>query len=436
MSSLKEIHRGDPQNSRFVTAVFLFVFFVICFLFFRLMWVYVSAVVLALVLTTLFSGLHRMAVKRLGEKRRVLIALLCTAAVSTLVILPVALFGVALSAQVIDVYSELTAGRGVLEIFAQETTEKSRIARFIIKQGSRLGFELSTASVQSSLEEAVKASGTWLYDHLGGIAQNTFAILMNFSIMIIVLFALFAEGDRVRDYILDLSPLPDEQETMLLERFQAISRAVFVGNGIASGIQGFVCGLSFYIFGLGNGVLWGAVTAFFAFLPIVGASVVVLPAAAYLFLKGKVALAILFLIFNGIQIAFFEYGLKTRLIGGKAQANGVLVFIGIVAGLSVFGILGLFYGPLVLAMFLTIAEIYKEHYRADLMNIHSPWSHADAHATLSVTHEHSSETKPRERDLVEPEALGQNESDVSKADEPEEDAHEDLSKGEEAEDET
>src|SRR5690606_31455180 len=72
-----------------------------------------------------------------------------------------------------------------------------------------------------------------------------------------------------------------------------------------------------------------------------------------------------------------EYGLKPRLIGGQSQMNGVLVFVGILSGLSLFGILGLFYGPLILTMFLTLAEIYKAEYRGDLMALQSPWVGAD-----------------------------------------------------------
>src|SRR5690606_35613531 len=101
----------------------------------------------------------------------------------------------------------------------------------------------------------------------------------------------------------------------LVQRFASISRAVFLGNGVASVLQGLCGGLAFWFFSVGSPVLWGTAIAFFAFLPIVGASIVWAPAALYMFVQGDVGTAVGFSIFNIVYVVILEYGLKPRLIG-------------------------------------------------------------------------------------------------------------------------
>jgi predicted PurR-regulated permease PerM len=233
---------------------------------------------------------------------------------------------------------------------------------------ARLGVDLSLATLGEHIATLGSSVGLLLYEQIGGAAQNVFALVLHFAMMLILLFAFFSEGPRLKAYLLDLSPLPDDEEETLAARFGAISRAVFLGNGLASVLQGAIGGLSFYVFGLGSGILWGSMIAFFAFLPMVGGSIILVPAAVYLFLTGHTGLAVGFVIFNGVQVGILEYVVKPRFISGPIQLNGILVFFSVVAGISVFGLLGLFYGPLIITMFLTLAEIYRAHYRSSLLN--------------------------------------------------------------------
>ena len=373
----------NPHGSRFVTALFIAVFTAAAFLMLRLLAVYLAAIVLALVLRTLFGPMHHRIEARVGYRRQ-LAAAMSTGIVALLVIVPLASFVAALSMQAVSVYDKVAGGEGLAQTLRNQLDPNSPVTHFIQKQSARFGLDLSSEQIIGGVSSAANAISVFAYEHVGGVAGETFEFVMNFFMMILVLFGLFAAGSRLKDYLFDLSPLPDDQELMLVERFKAISRAVFVGNGIGSLLQGGCGAITFYAFGLGNGILWGAAIAFFAFLPIAGASVIVAPAALYLFLTGAVTKGILFTVVSAVYIGVLEYGLKTRLIGGKSQMDGVLVFVGIVAGLSVFGVFGLFYGPLVVTMFLTLAEIYKEHYRDDLMSVVSPWMRRDHDRPITI----------------------------------------------------
>ncbi|MBW2614984.1 MAG: AI-2E family transporter, partial [Deltaproteobacteria bacterium] len=113
--------------------------------------------------------------------------------------------------------------------------------------------------------------------------------------------------------------------------------------------------------------LWGTIIAFMAFLPIIGASVVFLPATAIILIQGKVGLGIGFLAYNVFYSSVMEYLIKPRVIGEGMQMNSVLVFIGIIGGIKLFGLLGIIYGPLIITIFLTLAEIYRLEYKEQLM---------------------------------------------------------------------
>ena len=91
------------------------------------------------------------------------------------------------------------------------------------------------------------------------------------------------------------------------------------------------------------------------------------PADAASVLMGKIGLGIGFLAYNMFYSSIMEYLIKPRVIGEGMQMNSVLVFIGIIGGIKLFGILGIIYGPLIITIFLTLAEIYRLEYKEQLV---------------------------------------------------------------------
>ncbi len=100
-----------------------------------------------------------------------------------------------------------------------------------------------------------------------------------------------------------------------------------------------------------------------AFLPIIGIGIVFIPAAIYLFLKGRIAASIFFIIFYVVLSGGVEYFFKPKLVGQRVKMHTLLVFLSIIGGLKLFGILGIIYGPLVITAFLTLTDIYRSNYQ-------------------------------------------------------------------------
>jgi len=373
---------------RHVTVLFLIVLFATLLMVGRLLWTFIGAIVLALVLVALFQPLQ-LRLERLFRGRTRPAAAVTTLLIVNGVVVPVALFAVALSRQAYDLYLASRSGPVLAEvvgIFSGNSALAVRARELL----SSLGIEPRPGELEQLLGDLAKQLGLKLYQQISGLAANLATVALHFAVMVILVFSLLVFGDRLKAYLMDLSPLPDDEEEALIDRFKMISRAVFLGNGAASLLQGICGGLGFAMFGLGSAVLWGAVIGFLAFLPIVGASVVFLPATGFLLLRGEIGTALVFLAYNGLYVAALEYGLKPKLIGGGSQMNAVLVFIGIVSGLSVFGILGIFYGPLLITMFLALVEIYKGHYRSAPVGAGAtPAASADAPTAASTA-----ETRP------------------------------------------
>ena len=154
----------------------------------------------------------------------------------------------------------------------------------------------------------------------------------------------------------------------MFKKFEDIAYAILIVNGLGGLIQGFCGGVMFALFGLPSPFLWGVVMGLLAFLPIFGIGAVFIPAAFTLIVKGKTGAGIFFIVFYIVLSFAVEYFLKPRLVGQRAKMHTLLVFLSIMGGLKLFGILGIIYGPLVATAFLTLHDIYKSSYQTQVVD--------------------------------------------------------------------
>jgi predicted PurR-regulated permease PerM len=352
-------------RSRFVVALFLIVVVGTTLAMVRLLGVFLSPIVLALVLVSLFKPVNDALCGRIGGRRRVA-ATVTTILIVLGVVVPLVFFVAALAQQALDFY-ERTLDESTLREIRNFLSGRSRLAGRLRRALSAFGVRVTQEDLDALYADLGRNLGLLVYERVREFFSNVLGVLFQFAVMIVVLFSLLLDGSRVAAWLKDLLPLPDDEEELLAQRFRELSRAIFVGNGVVSALQGAVGGLGFYLFDVGPGLLWGAVMAALSLLPVVGASIVFVPATLVLAASGQAGTALAYFAFNAVLVTALEYGVKPRLIGGQAHMPTVLVFISIVGGIRVFGILGIFYGPLVVTMFLTIADIYKAHYRDDLL---------------------------------------------------------------------
>jgi predicted PurR-regulated permease PerM len=340
-----------------------FLIFLLCFLFLFLwlFWTYISAIILALLTASVLYPMY-LWINKLFKGRESLASLFMVFFIFLILIIPVGWFVSTLSNEAFDFYSRASSAVSLKKIQAGLESD-SMWAQRIRKVGKMTGIEFTPETVEKLATSIGKNVGFFLYRQTSSIATNLLSFLVHFFLMMLLLYYLFRDGVRLKDYVSELLPVPKEQLEKVVKKFQEMGRAIIVGNGFAGIVQGVLGGFGFYFFGLHSPFLWGTIIAFMAFLPIIGASVVFVPAAAIILIQGKIGLGIGFLAYNVFYSSIMEYLIKPRVIGEGMQMNSVLVFIGIIGGIKLFGILGIIYGPLIITIFLTLAEIYRLEYK-------------------------------------------------------------------------
>jgi predicted PurR-regulated permease PerM len=217
--------------------------------------------------------------------------------------------------------------------------------------------------LNKTISDIGRAVGLFLYDQARSIASNTLSFLASFFLMLLVIFFLLIDGPKLVQFLIDLSPLPEDQDTQLIGKFNDMAGAILVGNGLCGAIQGIAGGVIFWLFGLQSAFLWGVIMSLLAFLPIIGIGAVFVPTVIFLFLKGRIAASLFFLIFYLLLSGGVEYLLKPKVVGKRVQMHTLVVFLSIIGGLQIFGILGIIYGPLIATAFLTLTNIYHTSYQ-------------------------------------------------------------------------
>jgi predicted PurR-regulated permease PerM len=349
------------MEKQYGSRLFLIIFFCFVVLLLAILWTYVSSIVLALLITSVFFPMY-LWVKKYFKGRENSASMVMSLVVLLVLVIPVGWFVGTLSNEAFDFYNKTRNAVSLKRL--QQTLKSDSVWVLRAKKiGEMTGIELTSDTIEELSSSVGRTVGLFLYKQISSAASNLFSLLVHFFLMMMVIFYLFRDGVRLKDYLTQLIPIPEMQLEKIVKKFHEMGRSLIVGNGLCGIIQGILGGFGFAIFGLHSPFLLGTVIAFMAFLPVIGASVVFIPAGIILIVQGKLWLGIGYLIYNILYSSIIEYVIKPRLIGKRMQMNSFFVFIGIIGGIKLFGMIGIVYGPLIITIFLTLAEIYRLEYK-------------------------------------------------------------------------
>jgi len=339
-----------------VLRYFLLIFLAVILLVGLLFWPFLAILIFSYLLTSFFKPVYNFLHSRLSAS---ISSFLTCLLIIVLVFLPLTFFALSLTQEALSLYQ---SGRiSSLIHKAREFQGSDTMARFLEILAS-FGIILDPETVSNTLSDLVKVIGLFLYEQASSLAANLLQFVAGFLMMILVIFFLLMDHERLVQYLLTLSPLPDDQERRLIRKFEEIAGAVLVGNGACGLIQGVLGGLLFALFDLGAPVLWGGIMAVLAFLPIFGIGLVLIPTGLIHILTGSPGLGVFILLFYVALSFSMEYIFKPKIVGQQVKMHTLLVFLSIMGGLSSFGFMGIIYGPLIITAFLTMADIYMTSY--------------------------------------------------------------------------
>ncbi len=349
---------GEKSHRDIILWVFLIYFIISIFFLGWLLWPFVSTIILAAVVTGIFIPVYRY----FNRKCKPSLASILTCIVIFFVIfIPIVSFVGILSKEAYGMY--LMAKGAVLSDNIQNLLEGSMVLEKANLLLSNFNINITGEELNKAISEVGRIVGLFLYEQARAITSNILKFLVNFFFMLLIIYYFLIDRKRFLSFVVDLSPLPDDQDEKLFQKFKDMAGAILIGNGLGGLIQGILGGIVFAIFGIKSPFLWGVIMGLMAFLPIVGIGIIFIPAAIYLFLVGRIAAGIFFIIFYVILSGSIEYIFKPRLVGHRVQMHTLLVFLSIIGGLKLFGILGIIYGPLIVTAFLTLTDIYKTSYQ-------------------------------------------------------------------------
>lgn len=317
-----------------------------------------------LVLSFLLSGIFRPAYQWLGRRVTPWLASLLTCALITLIVfVPLTLCISEISSEAIGLY-HLGKDSNLL-VKLQQFAQNNTLIREAQALLADVGLKFEPEDISALLAGFSKTIGLFIYNQASSWAANLLQIALQFCMLLMVTFFLLMEFEALTDFLVRLSPLPPAQNHLLVEKFMENAKGILLGNGLNGLAQGLLGGLLFALLDVKASVLYGVAIGVLAFLPILGIGLVLLPAALVLLLYGMFAKAAATLVFYlGVTLSV-HFWITPRLLSG-ARMHKLLVLLTIIGGVSLFGLLGVIYGPLLVTAFLTLADLYQQEYRQDI----------------------------------------------------------------------
>ncbi len=221
--------------------------------------------------------------------------------------------------------------------------------------GNRVNFQEMLNSALDQIRQSIVGIAP---DILGSVTS----LVLGLFIMFFVMFYGFREGEGFVRHVKQVTPLDPALKESLFYEMRTITQAVLYGQVMTAVIQGALGGFGLLIFGVPNWILWGAIMMIMAFLPVLGTPLIWVPAAVGLILDGETARGVGLLIFGATIVMNIDNFIRPRLVSGRTKVHPVLILIGVLGGLKIFGFIGMLIGPLVLALLMALIKFYETAY--------------------------------------------------------------------------
>ncbi len=233
----------------------------------------------------------------------------------------------------------------------------SKFSNIIEKILANIGME--SIDFSNIIIDGVKQIGHEIILRLSSGLKNITAVFLNFIFMLFAIFFFLRDGpgflSRIRDYL----PFSDEDKNRLISKVKDMIISTVYGGVVVALIQGLIGGITFYLLGIQSAALWGASISVMSFLPLLGTFSIWGPMTGYLFIQGLYGKAIILLLVGSLGISMVDNILKPIIISGRTKMPTLAVFFSVLGGIKIFGFIGFIMGPLVLALFVSVFEIFR-----------------------------------------------------------------------------
>lgn len=338
--------------NRFYTITSVFLLFLLGYLTFKVLSPFLNAIGWAIVFSIVFYPVYVYILKLLKFKT--------VASIITLIIIVVIVLGpftyvsFILISEIRDLIESMNKGGfdPVQKIFTN-----SDLAEIVGKFQSYLGFQ--EIDIVDTVTKNIKKIGKEIAHSLTTGITNIAGVFLNFIFMLFAVFFFLKDGPGFLSKIRDYLPFAEDDKNRLISKVRDMVISTVYGGVIVALIQGTIGGLTFYLLGIKSPVLLGSAICIMSFLPFLGTFSVWGPIVVYLFIQNEIIKGFILLIVGALGISMVDNILKPIIISGRTKMPTLVVFFSVLGGIKLFGFIGFIMGPLVLALFVSIFEIFR-----------------------------------------------------------------------------
>nr|WP_216652841.1 AI-2E family transporter [Vibrio aestuarianus] len=321
---------------------------------------YINSIVMAFIISLLMFPIHEW-LERKMPKHKNTVSLISCVILTFIIVIPL-LFVFAAIVQQGSLFSQnmyqwVTHG-GIQTVFAHPWVVKG-----LSIANQYLPFdEIQPQQIAQRVGQFATSFGSNLVSISARILGDATNFLMDFFLMLFVLFFLLRDHDKIINAIRHILPFSRTQEDKLLSEIEQVSKSAVMGSFLTAIAQGFAGGLGMWLAGF-PGLFWGTMMGFASFIPVVGTALIWIPATAYLFLIGDTTWAIFLAVWSIAIVGSIDNLLRPLLMQGSSGMNTLLIFFSLLGGIQLFGLIGLIYGPLIFAITMVLFNIYEEEFK-------------------------------------------------------------------------
>lgn len=294
-----------------------------------------------------------------GSRRRGAAAFLMTVLVTLAIVLPAGLIALAFAGQAADLIQKLSDVAQRYRIVRPSDVVRlpfiDRIIHWLAEKTP-----VTVDQVQEWIMNGLRTALEFALANSKAVFLGALGAVVNLTLMLFILYFFFRDGEETVARGMALVPLDEKRKRRLQSHIAEVTRAVFYGSVMTAAIQGALIGIAFWITPLPSPVVFGVLGAVFSLIPAVGTGIVMVPAILALAVQGYWGWTIFMIGWAVGVVGLADNFLRPLFISGRGRISTLPVFVGAIGGVTAFGPVGLFLGPIVIALVLAVIRFAEE----------------------------------------------------------------------------
>jgi len=352
-----------PRRWRLAGVVFFtLIALVVIYAAFRIIWPFLTAIILGAIIVTVTFGIFEKVRRRL-KGRSPAAAIVMLFGITFLLIIPIVIIGLLIVQQANTLIQHMQGGEAKQMLAQLDLPHRlAWVKRFAPN------FDPAQMSPERLVLPLVREVPGWVARNGAQIVGGLAGLILGFFLVLLSAYFFYVEGESILEELAYLSPLPEATDREFGATFKDVIDATFRGHVITGAAQGLVTMVGLLIAQVPAALFWGAVATVLSLLPMVGAAIIWVPAAIYLFIAAAMGKApywqpIFMTLWGVLIVSTIDNVIRPWAMKGKSQLPAIPLLFAVLGGMQAFGFVGLVLGPLVFALLMSIIDIYKRSFR-------------------------------------------------------------------------